>query len=61
VLQSRMDENDEEPIISIDDEEEYQRIGQMLLEKLSTYVDGEEESVPLCSSSFFCYNKWGRK
>ena len=43
VLKSQMDENDEELIISIDDEEEYQRIGQMFLEKLSTYFDGEEE------------------
>ena len=43
VLKSQMDGNDEELMISIDDEEEYQRIGQMFLEKLSTYFDGEEE------------------
>ena len=43
VLKSQMDENDEELMISIDDEEEYQGIGQMFLEKLSTYFDGEEE------------------
>ena len=43
VLKSQMDENDEELMISIVDEEEYQRIGQMFLEKLSTYFDGEEE------------------
>ena len=43
VLKSQMDENDEELMISIDDEEEYQRIGQMFLEKLCTYFDGEEE------------------
>ena len=43
VLKSQMDENDEELMISIDDEEEYQRLGQMFLEKLSTYFDGEEE------------------
>ena len=43
VLKSQMDENDEELMISIYDEEEYQRIGQMFLEKLSTYFDGEEE------------------
>ena len=43
VLKSQMDENDEELMILIDDEEEYQRIGQMFLEKLSTYFDGEEE------------------
>ena len=43
VLKSQMDENDEELMTSIDDEEEYQRIGQMFLEKLSTYFDGEEE------------------
>ena len=43
VLKSQMDENDEELMISIDDEDEYQRIGQMFLEKLSTYFDGEEE------------------
>ncbi len=43
VLKSQMDENDEELMVSIDDEEEYQRIGQMFLEKLSAYFDGEEE------------------
>lgn len=43
VLKSQMDENDEELMVSIDDEEEYQRIGQMFLEKLSAYFDGGEE------------------
>lgn len=43
VLKSQIDENDEELMISIDDEEEYQRIGEMFLEKLSAYFDGEEE------------------
>lgn len=43
VLKSQMDENDEELMVSIDDEEEYQRIGQMFLDKLSEYFDGEDE------------------
>ena len=43
VLKSQLDENGEELMISIDDEEEYQRIGQMFLEKLSAYFDGEDE------------------
>ena len=43
VLKSQLDENGEELMISIDDEEEYQRIGQLFLEKLSAYFDGEDE------------------
>ena len=43
VLKSQLDENGEELMISTDDEEEYQRIGQMFLEKLSAYFDGEDE------------------
>ena len=43
VLKSQLDENGEELMISIDDEEEYQRIGQMFLEKLRAYFDGEDE------------------
>ncbi len=43
VLKSQLDENGEELMISIDDEEEYQRIGQMFLEKLSAYFDGADE------------------
>ncbi len=43
VLKSQLDENGEELMISIDNEEEYQRIGQMFLEKLSAYFDGEDE------------------
>lgn len=43
VLKGQLDENGEELMISIDDEEEYQRIGQMFLEKLSAYFDGEDE------------------
>lgn len=43
VLKSQLDENGEELMISIDDEEEYQRIGRMFLEKLSAYFDGEDE------------------
>ena len=43
VLKSQLDENGEELMIYLDDEEEYQRIGQMFLEKLSAYFDGEDE------------------
>ena len=43
VLKSQLDEKGEELMISIDNEEEYQRIGQMFLEKLSAYFDGEDE------------------
>ena len=43
VLKSQMDENDEELMVSIDDDDEYQRIGEMFLEKLSAYFEGDGE------------------
>ncbi|MEG0570923.1 MAG: DUF1292 domain-containing protein [Oscillospiraceae bacterium] len=42
VLKSQMDENGEEMMISIDDDEEYQRIGDMFLEKLQDMFELEE-------------------
>lgn len=41
ILKSQMDENNEELMISIDDEEEYQRIGDIFLEKLSNMFEEE--------------------
>lgn len=41
VLKSLMDENDEEMMVSIDDEEEYQRVGNIFLEKLSRMFEDE--------------------
>ncbi|MEG2814338.1 MAG: DUF1292 domain-containing protein, partial [Oscillospiraceae bacterium] len=35
ILKSKIDENDEELMVSIDDEEEYQRVGEIFLQKLS--------------------------
>jgi uncharacterized protein YrzB (UPF0473 family) len=43
ILKSQMDENDEELMVSIDDEEEYQRIGNIFLEKLSDLFEDDEE------------------
>ena len=42
ILKSQMDENDEELMVSIDDEEEYQRIGNIFLEKLADLFEEEE-------------------
>lgn len=41
ILKSMMDENGEELMISIDDEEEYQRVGGIFLEKLSQMFEDE--------------------
>lgn len=41
VLKSQMDENDEELMVSVDDEEEYQRIGNMFLEKLADIFNSD--------------------
>lgn len=41
ILKSEMDENDEELMISIDDDEEYQRVGNIFLEKLSDIFEEE--------------------
>lgn len=43
VLKSQMD-GDEELMVSIDDEEEYQRVGNLFLEKLSEMFDYEDEA-----------------
>ena len=42
ILKSEMDENGDELMVSIDDEEEYQRIGNIFLEKLSEMFDVED-------------------
>lgn len=47
ILKSQFDDEDEELMVSIDDDEEYQRVGNIFLEKLSKIFDeelyGEEE------------------
>ncbi len=39
VLKSEFDENDEETLVSIDNDEEYERIGNMFLERLNKLYD----------------------
>ncbi len=39
VLKSEYDENNEETLVSIDDDEEYERIGNMFLERLNEIYD----------------------
>ncbi len=41
VLKSEYDENDEETLVSIDNDEEYERIGNMFLERLNKLYDDE--------------------
>lgn len=41
ILKSFMDENGDEMMISIDDEDEYQRVGGIFLEKLSQMFEDE--------------------
>lgn len=43
ILKSEMDENGEELMVSIDDEEEYQRVGNIFLEKLADMFEEEPE------------------
>ncbi len=43
ILKSQMDENDEELMVTIDDDEEYERVGNIFLEKLSNMFDDEDE------------------
>lgn len=43
VLKSQDDESGEELMVSIDDEEEYQRIGNIFLEKLANYFEDLDE------------------
>ena len=43
VLKSEMDENGEELMVSIDDDEEYDRIGQLFIDKLNDMFDFEDE------------------
>ena len=42
VLKSEYDSNGEETLISIDDDEEYERIGNMFLERLNEIYDEDE-------------------
>ena len=37
------DPNDEETLITIEDDDEYERIGNIFLDRLENYYDGEEE------------------
>lgn len=41
ILKSQLDENGDELMISIDDEDEYQRVGSIFLEKLSDMFEQE--------------------
>ncbi|MCM1329209.1 MAG: DUF1292 domain-containing protein [Ruminococcus sp.] len=41
VLKSEFDKNGEETLVSIDDDEEYERIGNMFLERLNEIYDDE--------------------
>lgn len=41
VLKSEYDENNEETLVSIDDDDEYEKIGNMFLERLNEIYDGE--------------------
>ncbi len=43
VLKSEYDENNEETLVSIDNDEEYERIGNMFLERLNDIYDEDEE------------------
>ena len=43
ILKSQMDENGEELMVSIDDDEEYQRVGNIFLEKLADLFEDEPE------------------
>lgn len=43
VLKSQMDENGEELMVTIDDDAEYQRVGNLFLEKLSDMFGEDEE------------------
>ncbi|MGN0675226.1 MAG: DUF1292 domain-containing protein [Oscillospiraceae bacterium] len=40
VLKSEFDENNDETLVSIDDDEEYERIGNMFLERLNEMYEG---------------------
>lgn len=41
VLKSEYDANNEETLVSIDDDDEYERIGNMFLERLNEIYDGD--------------------
>ena len=43
VLKSQMDENGEELMVTIDDDDEYQRVGNLFLEKLSNMFEDDED------------------
>ncbi len=39
ILKSEMDENDDEVMVSIDDEDEYQEVGALFIEKLTDFFE----------------------
>lgn len=43
VLKSQLDEKGEELMVTIDDDDEYQRVGNLFLEKLSSMFEEEDE------------------
>ena len=43
ILKSEIDENNDEILASIDNDDEYERIGNMFLTRLNELYDGEEE------------------
>lgn len=43
ILKSQMEDSGEEMMISIDDDEEYQRVGNIFLEKLSNMFEEDDE------------------
>ena len=46
------DPEDEETLISIDDDEEYERIGNIFLDRLENYYDGDEEEEEFDPDTF---------
>ena len=43
VLKMEEDEDGEESLVTIDNDDEYERIGQIFLERLQEYYEGEDE------------------
>lgn len=41
ILKSEFDKNNEETLVTIDDDDEYERIGNMFLERLNEIYDGD--------------------
>ena len=44
ILKSQVDENDEESMVSIDNDEEYEKIGNMFLDRLNEEYDDDESN-----------------